>query len=230
MLKENSSESLEGDLGRALVDSPAKSRSWGGSPPRSRRGVMETADCLAATPTGSLWASLHPNVCASMKRRSQPSRARPGLGHLGTVARCWPWRLHGWALLFWMSLAVLLGSRPVTAMNSEQNQVEGGTSPGQESKRATAQQAFEAAERLRSKGTAASLKSALEKYQEASELWREVGNQRREALALHRSGRVSDAWVRRKRPWTSTIRPCPSARGWRPLRGSHNAGQYWRGL
>ena len=123
-----------------------------------------------------------------MNLQSQP--ARSGLEHLGIVGRCWSWRLQGWGLLFWMSLGVLMVSHPVTAMNSVQSQAEGGRSLGREGKRAAAQQAFDAAERLSSEGTAASLKGALEKYQQARELWHEVGDQGKEASALQRIGLV----------------------------------------
>jgi hypothetical protein len=86
--------------------------------------------------------------------------------------------LQSWALLFWLALSGPLASRPATAINSAQNKPTDGGSSAQPNKRAQARQAFEAAQRLRSEGTAASLKSALEKYQQALELWHEVGDQR----------------------------------------------------
>ena len=57
-------------------------------------------------------------------------------------------------------------------------------------KRAAAQRAFDTAQRLTSEKTATSLKSALSKYQQALELWHEVGDQRSEALTLHNIGFV----------------------------------------
>jgi CHAT domain-containing protein/tetratricopeptide (TPR) repeat protein len=109
------------------------------------------------------------------------------------VGRLRLWKLRSWATLLWVSLTFPVGSRSATAINLVQNNPVGATSSVQEDKRAAAQQSFEAAERLRSAGTAASLKTALEKYQQAGELWHEVGDQGREAIALGRIGLVYDS-------------------------------------
>jgi CHAT domain-containing protein/Tfp pilus assembly protein PilF len=116
-------------------------------------------------------------------------RVRSGLAHSRIVGCLRRWKLQSWALL-WVILSFPLASRPAMAINFAQNRPAEGASPAREDKRAAAQQAFEAAQRLRSEGTAASLKSALEKYQQALGLWHEVGDQRWEATTLNNIGQV----------------------------------------
>src|ERR1022692_895218 len=91
------------------------------------------------------------------------------------VGRLRPWKMQSWALL-WVTLSFLLVLHPAVAINSAQNRPAEGTSSFLQDKRAAAQQAFDLAQRLRSEGTAASLKSALEKYRLSRELWHQVGD------------------------------------------------------
>ena len=102
-----------------------------------------------------------------------------------------PWNLKHWLLpLFWVAVAGPPGSRSATAMNAEQARPEVVTSSVQQDTQAAAQQAFEVAERLRSEGTAPSLELALERYQHAFQLWRQLGDRRSEAITLDSIGRV----------------------------------------
>jgi len=66
-------------------------------------------------------------------------------------------------------------------------------SPVQTDKRAAAQHTSEDAQRLKAEGTAASLESALEKWQQALDLWREVGDPFEEAETLNSIGTVYDS-------------------------------------
>ena len=101
---------------------------------------------------------------------------------------CLPRRkLQSWVLL-WLSLSFPVVSHPALAKNSAQDKPAKGASSFLQDKRAAAQQAFDLAQRLRSEGTAASLKSALEKYQQALGLWHELGDQRGEAITLNSIG------------------------------------------
>ena len=102
-----------------------------------------------------------------------------------------PWNLKHWVLaLFWVAVAGPLGSRPATAMNTEQGRADVVTSSVQQDTRAEAQQAFEVAERLRSEGTVPSLELALERYQQTLQLWRQLGDRGSEAITLDNIGRV----------------------------------------
>ena len=90
-----------------------------------------------------------------------------------------------WRLLFCLISALVFAARPVLAINFARDKSAGNTSSVQEEKGQAAQQAFEAAEKLKAEGTPASLASAVEKYQQALELWRELKDQRSEAMTLN---------------------------------------------
>ena len=60
----------------------------------------------------------------------------------------------------------------------------------QEDRRAAAEKAFQEGQQLRAQGTAESLRKAIEKYQEAFQLWHDVGDGKQEANALNSTGKV----------------------------------------
>jgi len=85
---------------------------------------------------------------------------------------------------------LLLPQRGVCFNPPQQSKPAGGTLSVLDDKRRAAALALEGARQLRSEGTAASLKSAIEKYQHARELWHEVGDQPAEATTLNDIGQV----------------------------------------
>src|SRR6266436_3166809 len=67
------------------------------------------------------------------------------------------------------------------------------TTEPQEDRPAAAEKAFEEGEQLRDQGTAESLRKAIERYQEAFQLWHGVGDDKRAAVSLNYIGFAYDS-------------------------------------
>ena len=100
---------------------------------------------------------------------------------------------HCFAAFLWAALVSMIWCVTATPSASVQNKPEGVESSIHQNKKVMAQKVFESAERLRSEGTAASLKLALEKYSRALQLLRELGEPGSEALVLNNVGFVYDS-------------------------------------